>query len=343
MKSSKRLPLSLVALMLVVLFANSAVFAAPVLPRILNFVTSGTGTAGYQIASGAATVLSKHLAMEVKVVPTTGSRETFPMFITEEGDLGANSSFDCREAWLAGPTLKEFQRGKRAPIQLLISGAPNLGGVTVAADSGIMTGADLKGKRYVGIYAGSDSITKLAHAALANFGLRPDDVRMISVPNVQDGVTAIIEKRADATGSSVIGMAALQELDMTRGARFLSFNSSPEAVKRFTDIYPALATRVEPRKGVVGVKEPIYLMEYDTYLYGNKNLTEDTVYQIVKTLWDYNKELASISKRLSDWTTDRFVTRNAAIPYHSGAIKFYKEKGIWTNENERRQQDLLTQ
>src|SRR4030042_3894053 len=168
MKRSKRLPLSLVPLIVLVLLANSAVIAGPGLPRILNFVTSGTGTAGYQIASGAATVLSKHLSTEIKVVPTTGSRETFPLFITEEGDLGANSSFDCREAWLGGPSLKEFLRGKRAPIQLLISGAPNLGGVTVAADSGIMTGADLKGKRYVGIYGGSDRITKLALAALAN-------------------------------------------------------------------------------------------------------------------------------------------------------------------------------
>jgi len=283
-KLLKAFVVSLVALTLLIPTSSKEGFAASVLPRVLNFITSGTATAGYQAASGTATVLSKHLPTEVKVVPTTGSRETFPMFVTGEGDLGNNSAFDCREAWLAGPTLKEFLRGNRAPIQLVLSGAPNWGGVMVAADSGIMTGADLKGKRYVGIFAGSDSITKLAHAALANFNLRPDEVRMISVPNVQDGVAAILERRADATGSAVIGMAALQELDITRGARFLSFNTSPEAVKKFTDIYPALPVKVEPKKGVVGVREPITMMEYDYYMYCHKNLTEETVYQIVKTL-----------------------------------------------------------
>lgn len=336
--------MSIVCLLLVLTLALFGVnYAEGAMPRILNIVTSPIGTGAYGMASGIAFVLSNHLTTDFKVMPTTGPRESYPMFITGEADLGAFTAWDCWENWLAGPSTKEYLKGKGAPIRLLTSGSPNLTSVLTAADSGIKTGKDLKGKRYVGIFAGSPSITLQAHAALTHFGLAPNDVRMISVPGVAAGVKAIIEARADATGSAVIGMAEVSELDATRGARFLSFDPSPEAIKRFTDIFPAVPVRVEPRKGLVGVREPIHMMQQDFYLHCHKDITDEVAYQIVKTLWDYNKELTAISVRLSMWTTDRFVTKNALIPYHPGAIKFYKEKDIWTSEMDRRQQELLRQ
>lgn len=324
------------------LFMVNNAETAPI-PKVLNLATSPVGSGAYGMASGIASVLSKHLPTEVKPIPTTGPRESFPMFITEEADLGAYTGWDCRENWLPGPTTKEYLKGKGAPIRLLTGGSPNQNAVITAADSGIKTGKDLKGKRYVGIIAGSDSITLQAQAALTHFGLTPNDVRMISVPGVAAGVKAIIEGRADASGSAVIGMGEVAELDATRGARFLSFDPTPEAVKRYTDIFPAVPVKIEPRKGLAGVREPIYMMEYEFYLFCHKNLTDETAYQIVKTLWDYNKELTAVSARLSQWTTDRFVSKNPMIPYNLGAIKFYKEKGLWTSEMDKLQQDLLRQ
>jgi TRAP-type uncharacterized transport system substrate-binding protein len=66
-------------------------------------------------------------------------------------------------------------------------------------------------------------------------------------------------------------------------------------------------------------------------------------YDIVKNLWDYNQELGAIHVRLKDWSTDRFVNSTNVIPYHPGAIKFYKEKGIWTQEMEQRQDQLVAE
>ena len=313
------------------------------MPKVLTLVTHGIGTGGYAMVSGIASVLSKHLPTEIKVMPTTGANEILPLIATGQAQLSGSNMWDVREGWLGGETFKDALRGRRAPVRLLTSGSPNRNSVLVGVDSGIKTGMDLKGKKFVGKFAGSASITMQARAALAHFGLTPNDVRMISVPGPGAGVKAIIEGRADATGSAVLGMGVIKELEAKRGAQFLSFDPSPEAVKRYTDIFPAKLIKVEPKKGIAGVRKPIYMMQYEWYLWCHANLINDeTAYQIVKVMWDFNEELGAISARLRKWTRDRFVTTNPTIPYHPGAIKFYKEKGLWSSEMVALQQKLLS-
>jgi TRAP-type uncharacterized transport system substrate-binding protein len=83
------------------------------------------------------------------------------------------------------------------------------------------------------------------------------------------------------------------------------------------------------------------LMAYNNYLIGRKDLSDEVVYQVVKALWENYGELGAIHVLLKDWTHERFVTKEALIPYHSGAIKFYIEKGVWTDEMARLQESLL--
>lgn len=313
----------------------------PTTPKVLTLATHPVGTLVNSMGTGLATVLSKYLGSEVKVMPTTGPAEWLPMVATGEIDLGVLNNWDAQMGRLGKEEYQAATGGKGAPIYLLTSGTPALTGVVVAEGSGIRKGEDLKGKRYVGTYTGSGGITAQARAALANFGLTPSDVKMISVPGVEAGVRAVIEGRADAAGSANVGMGVIAELDADKGARFLSFDPSPEAVKRMQQYYPGYLVRVEPGPGKVGVREPIYLMSYDFYLVASEKLSEDAAYAIVKALWEHDSELGAIHARLKDWTKDRFVTNRATIPYHPGAIKFYKEVGVWGPEMDSLQAQLM--
>ncbi len=84
-------------------------------------------------------------------------------------------------------------------------------------------------------------------------------------------------------------------------------------------------------------------MAYDFYLVGAGKMSDETAYQIVKCLWENDKELGTIHVRLKDWTKDRFVSTKATVPYHTGAIKFYKEMGVWTAEMAKLQESLLAE
>jgi TRAP-type uncharacterized transport system substrate-binding protein len=163
---------------------------------------------------------------------------------------------------------------------------------------------------------------------------------MINVPGPDAGVRAIIEGRADATYSA-LGMSVTAELDAEKGARFLSNDPAPESVKRMQEHFPCYLVRVMPGPGMIGIREPGYLMSFNFYLVGSERLSNDVAYTVVKTLWEHDKELGPIHVRLKDWTKDRFVTDRATIPYHPGAISFYKEVGAWGTEMDNLQKQLL--
>lgn len=309
--------------------------------KVMALGTHGVGSIVNAMGSGISTVLSRELGTEVKTVASSGPTEWMPMMNTEEMDMGVLNAWDAQMGYLGGIGYDKISGGKGFPIMLITSGHKSASGMMTSKESGIKTGADLKGKRYVGTYTGSPGQTMLADAGLANLGLTKKDVKMVSVPDVASGIRAIMEGRADVAGTANIGMGIVSELDAGKGAQFISLDTSPEAVKAMQELFPATPVKVSPGKGKTGVLEDIYLMEYDFYLVGRQKLSDDVVYNVVKALWDKNKDLGAINKNLEDWTPENFVVELFTLPYHPGAIKFYKEKGVWTPDMDKRQQELL--
>jgi len=312
------------------------------LPSMLTIGTHAMSSLFNAMGSGIATVASKHTPVEVKAIATSGPIEWFPMFLNGEMDMGVLNCWDAKMGWLGQSDYGNISQGKGFPVRLLTNGAFSIYSAIVAEDSGIKTAQDLKGKNFILNYTGAAGITAQSRAFLANHNLTEDDVNVVSVPGISDGVKAIIERRADCAGSANIGFALVEELEATRGARFLGFDPSPEAVERAQKEFTLYPIDVEPGPGFTGVREPITMMAYDIYLVGRTDLSDEAAYTIVKALWENNEELGAIHPRLKEWKTERFVSEQATIPYHPGAIKFYKEKGIWNEQMDALQEELLS-
>ena len=141
-----------------------------------NLLTIGTHPVGAIVnvfGNGLATVLNNHISSpQFRVKPVTGPVEWLPM-LGKGVDLGVLNNWDAKYGWLGKEDYEKALQGKGAEIRLLTIGSPSIAGVLVAADSGIKTGKDLKGKRVVLNYTGSGALTGQAKAALANFGLKP--------------------------------------------------------------------------------------------------------------------------------------------------------------------------
>jgi len=77
-----------------------------------------------------------------------------------------------------------------------------------------------------------------------------------------------------------------------------------------------------------------------TVLYVRDDMNEETAHFIVKTLMENQQALIQAYREFVDWPPEKAV-RDLGIPFHSGAIKCYREKGLWTSDMEKVQQRLL--
>jgi len=280
--------------------------------------------------------------MEVKVSAMTGPVEWMPMFTTGEIELGVLNCWDAQQAWLGGFDYDPISRGNGFPVRLVTNGSYNTASIMVAGDSGIYEAEDLYGRKYVLTVTGSAGISMQNEAFLANWNLDKSKMTMVSVTSITDGVDAVIEGRADGTSVS-IGVARNEELEAARGARYLDWDPSPAAVARANEFFPLSVTLIEPGPGRTGVTKPTYMYTFSNYLVARTDVTDDVVYAVVEALWNNYDELSVIHPMLIEWRPDRFVTDEATVPYHDGAIRFYKEVGAWSDAMDALQQKLLAQ
>lgn len=308
--------------------------------EFISVGTHPTGSFFNVIGTAVAKVIGDHSLMRTTVKPMKGPVAWYPYMERDAIDLGVLNVWDAEKGWLGESVYKKLSRGKGFSTRLVAISISNLGCLVVGKNSEIYKYSDLKGKRVAGNYP-TPSLQLQVEAYLANGGLSWDDVVPVSVNSVSEGVRVVIEGRSDASGAAALGMPIINELNAKKGARILPIDSSPDAVIRARKFFPGYLVKVSPGPGKTGIEKEQYLWGYDIYLVCRENLSDNSVYSIVKTLWENNAELGKIHKRLKEWTTDKFVSTEALVPYHPGAIRFYKEKGVWTDKMAKLQEALL--
>jgi TRAP transporter TAXI family solute receptor len=338
----KKIPYAMMAttlsLVLVLSVGAKTPAAAGPIPKTLVMGANPPGSLFYVMAAGFKKVLDAHTPMKVEVFPQ-GSTVWLPMLLSGEVNCGIQVPDDALVAYMGESIYKKPTGGKGFPLRTLTLGTPLEVALLVPGDSSINKPADIKGKRMPVDYGAFYSSTLTVLALLANYGLTPNDVKGLNVTTYVSGVRALMEGRADLAFGS-IGSGIVEELKASKGARYLSIDTSPEAVARMQKVHPGYYP-IPVKPGRAGVEEGLIALGKDISLMTVKGMPDELAYLITKTLWDYNKELGATHPRLKLWTTDRFASIHAVVPYHPGSVKFYKEKGVWSKELEAHQNKLL--
>jgi TRAP transporter TAXI family solute receptor len=202
-------------------------------------------------------------------------------------------------------------------------------GILVRDKSDIKQVSDLKGKRMAWDFGGHAINQTWQNAMMEMGGVKPSDVTQVRVSNLNDGIRGVPEGKVDAT-ISALGIGIVEEVNAMEPIRFLSLPNTEAANNA---IKPFGASVVKSGPGT-GVKGETYVLGYPLQLVSSTKVSEKTVYTMVKAWWDNLAELETLHPLFKRWSKDHQALTNFTVPYHPGAIKFYKEAGVWTAKHD---------
>lgn len=310
------------------------------LPKTVSIATHPKGSLLNFIGGGFAKVITSYTPMKASDRPFTGYMAWVPLMNNGEIDMGIVTSPESYTAYMGQGPYKQQLKNLRA----MSVGASVLLSYVVRGDSGIKTMAELKGKR-VAIDRAS-YVTKVENETCvqaAGLDLKKD-ITAVPVAGVAELMYAIMDGRADAGWASVGSSQVKEVAGRVGGVRWLSLAGGPDdAAAKLLKEKVAGSRIVQIKAGQdPDVKNDAWILDTPIYLATHKNFSEDAVYQILKATFRNQKELVSIHPVFKEWTAKGSVSPDVAIPFHPGAIRYYKEVGLWSDAMDQVQKKLLS-
>ena len=325
----------------IALFA-AANAGAQKLPASTTIGTNPAGTVFYAVGAGLAKVISDTGQMQSVVQPYTGTSTLLPLLDSGELDFAIINAVESNLAY-QGPN--RLKIGGKNPLphvpnaRLIMRGSPLLIGL-VAKKDGIKSVQEAKGKRVTGEYPANIAIWYHGFAALASAGLTWNDVKVVPVPAVNEGVDAVVQGRADVS-IHAIGAAKIKEADSSVGVRHVPIDCTAQGDARVRKSVPGYSTTMLKSGFSTGIIDDTCVLTFDIYLLGHKGLSNDVVQASLKTIWDNIDKLPPLHAQFKDWTRERAASADVTLPYHPAAVQFYKEKNLWNPKLDESQKKLM--
>ena len=324
------------------LLGMTAPVLAQKLPPSVTIGTNPAGTVFYAVGAGLAKVISGAGPMQSMVQPYTGTSTLLPLLDSGELDFAIINAVETNLAY-QGPA--KLKIGGKNPLphvpnaRLIMRGSPLFIGL-VAKKDGMKSVQEIKGKRVTGEYPANIAIWYHGYAALASAGLTWDDVKVVPVPAVNEGVDAVVKGRADVS-IHAIGAAKVKEADAAVGVRHVPVDCSPKATRGLRKAVPGYSTTTLKSGFSTGIIGDTCVLTFDIYMLGHKGLSNEVVQASLKAIWDNIDKLPPLHAQFQEWTRERAASADVTLPYHPAAVQFYKEKNLWNAKMDESQKRLL--
>lgn len=303
----------------------------------LRIGTSSSGSIYYTLAVGLGSLLSKYASIPATAEPVGGSTANIFALDANKVDIAITNSGASYDGYHAVAPFK-----KPIKVGLIAQGQPSYRQMIVRVGSGIDKPEDLKGKTVIGRRPALPEIEQVTLALLKVYGMSAKDIKMVTTTNTGEAVNALKSNTVDAVMIPASkGASYIQSLLHDGKIKFLQIPD--DKIKAMMAILPkSLSAGKLPANSYTGQDKPVNVIKLATYLVAADRLSDDTVYKVTKTLFDHIDEFHGFHASAKEWTLEETLD-DPKIPYDPGAIRYFKEKGVWTDAMEKAQAELLKQ
>lgn len=281
-----------------------------------GFATLPPGTLNHTTASAVSKVLKEKGGINMLVQPTAGDQVINPMVGRKEVELGITNIMEAQDAY----------EGQFKDMRIVTAVHALRTPFFVRKDSGMFKMADIRGKRVSLGYSAMRNIDKTMRAQLATAGLTENDVKPVLVPNVVRSADEFMAGNADMF-SFAFGGPKVREADATVGG-IRPLEIDPAGMPAALKIMPwAYLTDIGPGPIFTGVEKPMKVYSFDNVIIVSAKMPDDFVYKVLDLMEKNKDELVTVQPVLREFTP-AFGYKQYGVPYHPGAIKYFKEKNL---------------
>jgi hypothetical protein len=291
----------------------------PAWPKTLTLGTASVGGTYFVYGQVWASLVNEKVGTSISTQQTQGPNQNIILADARQIDFGMTTMGVALQAWQG---TGDWTKGKKfGNIRAVFPMYDTPFHFIALEKSGIKSVKDLVGKKAgVGPRAGTcGTYFPLMFKALGvNTTVRNGQASDMAA-NLQDG---LIDAFPFCAG---IPIAAFSELETTNKVRFFTFTE--DEIKKLKTALPELSNSLIPKGTYKQLANDHRTVGVFNFSIAHKDLPEDLVYNVVKAVLENNAQMvkghsAAKETLLENWD------RNTFLPFHAGAVRYYKEKGL---------------
>ena len=307
----------------------------------MTWTAYNLGTTGYNQSVAIGKVLKDHYGVALRIIPGKNDISRLLPLKTGRVQFSANGA----ATFFASEGMFQFASPKWGPMpvrMVMMSNGKNNQALAVAANSGIKVLADLRGKRIPWV-RGAPALNVNTEAMLACGGLTWADVKRVDYPGYNSMWVGIVNGQIDAAFAATVS-GPTRKLEASPQGIFWPPvpHDDVGCWERLKKIGPHFTPNFATRGAAISEANP---HEGATYPYPTL-ITLDTqsaaiVHDLAKVIHIHYDEFKNADPGSIGWAMESQVF-DWVVPFHKGAVKYFKSIGVWTENYEAHNRQMLT-
>ncbi len=285
-----------------------------------------TGGSFYPVAAGIAKVVEDHVPnVRASAESTGGGVENVSLLAAKQTDVGVVTLDALYDA---------YANQGADHLRILGPGVLYNQLLIVRADSDIHSIDDLRGRRVSFGPAGSSGVV-MWEAVFSLHGLERGDY-ISDYLSYTDAADALRDGLVEAMGTTIVSAGSpypvVSELEATTRIRFVSPFPTQEIVQRSRQELPLYPVVTIPRGTFNAITEDMTGVAFTTLTAVRGDLSDDLVYRVSKAMIEHREEIEEFHAFAAEYVSEEniqiFYEQGLPIPFHEGALQYYREAGI---------------
>jgi hypothetical protein len=286
----------------------------------LKMMTGPTGGSWIPLGGAIAELIQRSIpGTNVSVAPGGGIANVMAVQ-AGKADIGFGNSSSSVDGLLGREPFKEPTKN----VMQLANLYPQYFQMVVLEDSGIKSVADFKGN---GICPGPKGHTGelLSRQVLQVYGLSYKDMSKVNHVSYSDAISLLKDGHAEIySPGTTIPASSILDLGTTKKIRLIALPD--DKIKELQKMNIGYLKRVIPAGTYPNVNYDVPGIGYFTHLVISAKVPEAMVYKITKALAENVERLSQVVKDMKG-VTSKDLALDIGVPFHPGALRYYRETG----------------